>query len=149
MKKNTIPTGSRAFFCGMEGFQPKDTDQIVLVDNPRGFRLVRQTTSGSRCTFEVLSGHKQEHIAHALTKAPAMTVVRFLTPAYAEHIGLTIAELETLRPLLARLDKKHQYAAVIFDAYVSNGTFTLTDEQRKEAFAVYQSARKEDPCLLE
>lgn len=139
MKK--ILTGSRAFFSGMEGYQPKDTDTIVIVSNPQGFEYVRQTSRGSSCTFEVADRPKADHIRHALEKAPAMTLVRFLTPDYAKHIGLTVADLDQLQPLADRLDPKHQYARIILDAYRENGDFTLTDAQRTEAYAAYKAAR--------
>lgn len=44
--------GSRAFFEGLEGFTPKDIDILELVDNPTGFKDVRQFKFRDKCVFQ-------------------------------------------------------------------------------------------------
>ena len=46
--------------------------------------------------------------------------------------------------LVLLLDDKHAYYKVIFNAYISNNAFYLTDEQRDAAFKLYQEAREID-----
>ena len=40
-----------------------------------------------------------------------------------------------------RLDPKHQYEKVIFDAYLENKKFELTPEQRLQAYEIYKKSR--------
>lgn len=140
-KRITILTGSRAFFEGLDGFAPHDTDKIIVTPRPHGFKYLRQTRLRDKCIFEVADLPKQQLIDLALNGKTAMTLGRFLTPDYAQHLGLTTDDLRQLQPLVEKLDDRHQYAAIIFDAYLHNGTFTLTDEQRQAAFAAYKAAR--------
>lgn len=142
MKK--ITTGSRAFFCGIEGFNPKDKDIIVMVEkNDVAFEWMRQTSNGSTDVFEIVRRPKAELIAHAVEKAKPMAIARFLTPEFAEEIGLEPANLAQLKPMRDALDPKHEYLGVIYDAYVKNGSFNLTDEQKMAAFENYKAARPE------
>ena len=139
-----ITTGSRAFFSGMEGFQPKDKDIVVMVE-PQDvqFQWMRQTSNGSTDIFEIVRRPKAELIAHAVEKAKPMAIARFLTPAFAEEIGLQVDDLAALKPMRDALDKKHEYLGIIYDAYVKNGSLTLTDEQRQSAFENYKAIRAE------
>lgn len=141
-----ITTGSRAFFSGIEGFSPKDNDIVVLVEPDKvSFQWMRQTSNGSTDLFEIVRRPKAELIQHAIEKAKPMAIARFLTPAFAEEIGLEPADLPLLQPMRDRLDKKHGYLGIIFDAYMANKAFTLTDEQRQEAFDNYKSMRPVKP----
>lgn len=137
-----IVTGSRAFFSGMEGFKPKDYDVIVIVNNKEvPFKWMRQTSNGSVDVFEIVRHPKAKLISHAVDKAQPMAIARFLTPAFAKEIGLHPSDLPALRPMRENLDTKHEYLGVIYDAYVSNSSFELTDDQRQAAFDVYLKCR--------
>ena len=46
-----ITIGSRAFFEGMEGFHPKDTDLLILQAKPSGYRYVKQIHMSGRCIY--------------------------------------------------------------------------------------------------
>lgn len=140
-----ITTGSRAFFSGMEGFKPKDKDIVVLIDpkDANGFQWMRQTSNGSMDIFEIVIRPKAELIAHAVEKAKPMAIARFLTPEFAEAVGLEVADLPDLEPMRKTLDPKHEYLGVIYDAYVENSSLTLTDKQRQAAFENYKAARAE------
>jgi len=138
-----IVTGSRAFFSGMEGFKPKDVDVVILVNAKNvPFQWMRQTSNGAVDVFEIVRHPKEELIAHAVRKARPMAIARFLTPDFASAIGLLPSDLPALKPMRDALDPKHGYLGVIYDAYVSNGSFELTDEQRLAAFNAYQACRK-------
>lgn len=137
-----ILTGSTYFFGDYPDFKSKDTDYVLLADEPKGFENVRQTST-SYCLFEWRRMTPDEFIAYALDNGPAMQLVKFLTPEFCAETGFTIAHLKRLAPLAERLDEKHRYAKIIFDAYIANGAFALTDAQRLEAYASYKSARKE------
>ena len=135
-------TGSSAFFSCLAGFQPKDKDWIVLDDAPKGYKHYRQTSTPGKCVFEWRAASADELIAYALDHPkPAMQIIKFLSPDFAAHIGLSIVQLQRLKPLVDALDPKHRYAAVIYDSYIENGDFTLTDSQREAAYQCYREAR--------
>lgn len=140
----TLIVGSNYFFKGLDGFKSKDIDRLVLVDNPVGFSYMRQTSSSHNCLFEIARLPKDVLIAKALnTKAPMM-LNRFLIPEFCEEIGFTIEDLPKLQPLCERMDDKHKYLNVIYDAYIANNSYMLTDEQRLAAYEEYKRARNKE-----
>jgi hypothetical protein len=72
-----------------------------------------------------------------------MVIARYLTKEFADAIGLTIEDLVRLSPLVDKLGKKHTYLKVIYDNYLNNKGFFLTDEQREEAYMKYKESRGE------
>ena len=141
-----IIVGSKAFFEGMPDFNPKDTDTLVWVTEPNGFHYYRQTTISGHYTIEWRAMSKDELIAHAMRdKAIGLEFGKFLVPEFIDLIGLTLEDLKQLRSHFAdRIDAKHRYQLAICEAYLQNGAFTLTDEQRETAFQAYQDERKTD-----
>lgn len=137
-----ILVGSRAFFSGMKGFQSKDRDYLILVEQPQGFNWRREQSVRGICTFEYKKDTPAAMIAKTLEMGDALLIGKFLVPEVAQAIGATVDDILPLESLLPKLDDKHQYEAVIFNAIKANGTFTLTDEQRQEAFKAFLSARK-------
>ena len=136
-----ILTGSRLFFDGLEGFEPKDTDVIVFVEKSDvNFNYQRQLIKGGKDTFEVVKKPKEVLINSAMCGS-TRKLGMFLTPEAAKELGITIDDLVSLRPVAEKLDLRHKYQGVILEAYIANGNFVLTDEQRKEAFEVYKEAR--------
>ena len=133
--------GSRAFFSGLDGFTPKDYDYLTFVEKGNGFEKYCQYTDGRCCYFVWVARPKDDLIQVALTSGPAMQVGKFLVPEVAEALGLTIQDLEKLQPLIDSLEPKHAYERVIYEAYLANDAFTLTEEQRSLAFAAYKAAR--------
>lgn len=136
-----ILTGSRAFFSGMESFNPKDSDFIILVEKGNGFRHVRHIVTGKICLFIWVRRPKKELIEYALRHGAPMQVIKFLTPEFASEIDLQITDLSDLRPLIDRLDSKHAYARLIYEFYIQNGAFVLNDEQRAAAYNSYKESR--------
>jgi hypothetical protein len=70
-----------------------------------------------------------------------MTLCSFLVPEFCQEFGITVSDLETLRTLRDRMDRRHSYLVVIYDAYIENGSMTLTDQQRQAAFEEYKKER--------
>ena len=121
-----ITIGSRAFFEGMEGFHPKDTDLLILQAKPSGYRYVKQIHMSGRCIYywRLMAG--VEYIDYALQKGP---------------VGISVSDLQRLHPLIDRLDRAHHYEQVIFESYIANGSFSLSTGQRCAAFAEYKKFR--------
>lgn len=134
--------GSRAFFSDMPDFRSKDSDILVLMDEPAGFQWRREQQLRDVSTFR----YKREPIAQMIQRTldadDPLLVGKFLVPEVAAELGASVADILPLQPLVAKLDDKHKYYAVIFDAYQTNGSITLTQEQRDAAYQLYTEARK-------
>ena len=70
-----------------------------------------------------------------------MVIGKFLVPEFCETIGLLVEDLPQLKILITKLDDKHMYEKIIYDSYIENGSFTLTDEQRDRAYKSYKNSR--------
>lgn len=141
MQNNDILTGSAAWFSTIPGFKPSDYDYVRLVDKPIRFQFVRQTHGPKGCLFEWKRMAPQDYINYALNRGPAMQLGKFLTPEFVNEIGFTIEHLKQLQPLVDNLDPKHSYQKIIFDSYVLNNDFILTQEQLQQAYICYCDAR--------
>lgn len=141
--RRKILVGSSAFFNEIEGFQPKDRDYVILVSNPVGFRYARQTSFPDKyCLFEWKKMSVDEFIKYTLETKLSMTAGKFLIPEFNKQIGFTIEHLKKLGPVFERLDDRHQYEKIIYDAYVENNCFELTEEQRLKAYKKYKEERQ-------
>lgn len=136
-----ITVGSRAFFSDMPDFRSKDSDILILTESPAGFQWRREQQLRGVSTFR----YKREPIAQMIQRTldadDPLLVGKFLVPEVAAELGASVADILPLQPLVAKLDDKHKYYAVIFNAYQANGSFTLTQAQRDEAYAEYRKPR--------
>lgn len=139
-KKDWILVGSSYFFSCYPEFTPKDQDWVELVKDPKEFKNVMQI-SGKFCLFRWRLMTPDEFVEYTLANDPAMMLGKFLVPEVCEKIGFGIEDLKKLEPVSLRLDPKHQYEKVIFDAYLENKKFELTPEQRLQAYEIYKKAR--------
>lgn len=141
MKKILI--GSKYFFSRYPDFTGKDIDEIELVSSAE-FAQMRQITGRGRCLFQMKRhATTQEYIDWAVKSKVGMVVGKFLVPEFCKAIGFTIADLPKVAVLVDRLDAKHQYEKIIYDSYLENGSFTLTNEQRGRAYQAYKESRGE------
>ena len=137
--------GSNAFFTGMVSFSPNDNDRLILVDDASECGIPFKTHSEMRlkgnCYFFYKRLPKDEMIDNCIASKDPMVVGKFLVPAVARDLGLTIEDLRRLDGVMLLLDDRHKYEEVIFRAYLENNDFVLTDEQRQEAFETYSKYR--------
>ena len=143
MTQKRILVGSRVFFSGMDGFRSKDTDYVVLVDEPKQFNWRRETSMRGICTFEYKREPAADMIARTVKHGDALLLGKFLVPEVLTEIDADIEDIKPLAALLPKLDDKHKYEVLIFEAYMNNKAFTLTEEQRIEAYHQYLLARTE------
>lgn len=138
-----ILVGSTYFFKSIAGFKSKDIDYVVLVSNPIDFKYVRQTSFPDKyCLFEWKKMNVEEFIKYTLETKLPMTAGKFLIPEFNNQIGFTIEHLKRLQPIFEKIDKKHTYEKIIFDAYIENNDFILTDDQRMSAYEEYKKSRE-------
>ena len=133
--------GSNVFFKDIEGFTSKDIDILEFVDNPTDFKNVRQFKFPHKCVFQWRKMPVNELIDITLFRDFPMEIGKFLVPEFIKEFKLSIDDLKRLKPIISKLDDKHKYEEVIYNAYLENNDFVLTDEQRQEAYRVYNKYR--------
>ncbi len=133
--------GSKVFFDGMPGFNPHDVDILCIMDiwNIEDTNILNMKLNGEDVFF-TKNMNKEEFIQNAFEESP-MRIGKFMAPEFAEYIGFNINDLPRLKPLLAKLDKKHKYYVSIYNSYMKNGDFKLTKQQRQVAFDIYKKER--------
>lgn len=78
-------------------------------------------------------------IDYALNNGPAMQVGKFLVPAVAVELKLTIQDLKKLKPLITKLDVEHIYEEAIYEAYIENNGFSsLTSNAKRHSASIGQ-----------
>ena len=133
--------GSTYFFSCYDDFHGGDIDEIEIIET-NAFNYVRQLTGRGKCLFQLKKQNsKDDYIDYALQSTTGMIVGKFLIPEFCEEIGMTIEDLPRLKPLIDYLDNKHKYEEIIFNSYIQNGAFFLTDEQRRAAYDSYKESR--------
>ena len=135
--------GSTYFFKKIKDFKPKDIDYAVIVDNPVGFTHTRQTMYGSYDIFEYARKNPVDILEYIVKAGLPMRINVVLVPEFNKEMGIKIEHLSIVKPLIDKLDDKHKYLKVIYDSYIENGDFTLTEEQLNKAYESYTAARKD------
>jgi hypothetical protein len=135
--------GSQYFFSCYDDFNSKDIDEIEIIETNE-FNHIRQITGQGKCLFQMKKHpSKDKYIDYALQSNLGMVVGKFLIPQFCEAIGFDINDLPRLKALTDKLDDKHKYEEIIFNSYIENGSFTLTDVQRARAYKSYKESRGE------
>ena len=133
--------GSNVFFKDIEGFTSKDIDILEFVDDPTDFKNVRQFKFPNKCVFQWRKMPIDELIDITLFRNFPMEIGKFLVPEFIKEFKLSIDDLKRLEPIIAKLDDKHKYEEVIYNAYLENNDFMLTDKQKQKAYSVYNKYR--------
>ena len=136
-----ILVGSRYFFKDIEGFNSKDVDYLILDYKPKGYKTQYQITGKGQCLFRWRRMSVDEYISLALETKLPMEVGKFLVKEVAYTIGMKIYDLKKLAPVFDKLDDKHLYEKVIFESYINNNGFYLTEAQRLRAYEEYKKYR--------
>lgn len=136
--------GSQAFFNGMPWFEPSDIDEVEFEEEPRLYRNVMQfrKKDGKRCLFKWRKMTADEFVEYTLNSHLPMEIGKFLIPEINDYLGFTLDHLKRLSPIVERLDDKHRYERIIYNSYIENGGFYLTEEQRILAYEEYKKERQ-------
>ena len=135
--------GSSYFFDIYDDYKLKDNDELHIVDEfifPNRVCMNMKLFDGNDI-FIFKNTDKQEYINDVYESGVNMKVGKFLIPEFNKYINFTIDDLKSLQPIFDNMDKKHTYERVIFESYLKNGDFFLTDEQRMEAYKEYKRSR--------
>ncbi len=139
----TFKIGSSVFFSKFDDYMTKDNDIIRIMDvwKFNETNVLNLKRNGDDI-FMFRNMTKDEFINDTLSCNTPMRVGKFLVPEFVEWLNFTIDDLKLLKPQFDRLDEKHKYEQVIYDAYIENNAFTLTEKQLQEAYNEYRKYRK-------
>ena len=135
--------GSSIFFDSYSDYTQKDIDILAITDLSLFGKQMMNMKLKEKDIFFMCIEENSVMIDKTLESGVNMRAGKFLSPEFAEYIGLTIEELKRLKPMFDEIDDKHRYEKVIFDSYVENNGFFLTDEQRLRAYDEYKRERPE------
>lgn len=141
-----IPCGSQVFFSDIPDYTNTDVDVVILV-NPEDvdfiFKRCLHNSENGRDEIYIVMQDKDELIHFESLHGQAMSLGHYLLPDFCSEFGITIEDLRTkLGTMRDRLDYRHKYLGIIYDAYLENNSMTLTDQQRQAAFNEYKKERK-------
>ena len=137
-----ILVGSQYFFKDIEGFNSKDVDYLILDYIPKNYKEKYQISGNGQCLFRWKKMSADNFIKNALETKLPMEIGKFFVVDFARMVGITINHLKQLEPVLEKLDEKHLYLKVIYNSYIENNDFVLTQEQRLLAYEEYKKARE-------
>lgn len=135
--------GSSIFFASYSDYTQKDIDILAITDLPLFGKPMMNMKLKDKDIFFMCIEDNSVMLDKTLESGINMRAGKFLSPEFAEYIGLTIEELKKLKPMFDDIDEKHMYEKVIFDSYIKNNGFFLTNEQRLMAYEEYKRKRPE------
>ena len=136
--------GSNSFFNDkFNDYAPKDIDELHIMDEwiiPE-YNMVNEH-DGNIDAFYCKNMTKEEFINDMLDEnAPPMRIARFLAPEFIKYLNMTINDLKRLEQKRNEIDDKHKYLGIIYDSYIKNNDFYLTDKQLQHAYNEYKRYR--------
>lgn len=133
--------GSNYFFSRYEDFRGHDIDEIEIIETS-DFKYMRHMVGQGKDLFQLKQkATTEEYIQDALKQGVGMAIGKFLVPEFCAEISFKVEDLPRLQPLINCLDAKHLYEKIIFESYIQNGAFVLTEEQRLAAYKEYKESR--------
>jgi hypothetical protein len=133
--------GSSTFFHSLPGYEPKDLDELIIMDDWCLKENSARVMIGKNDTFIYRHLTKDGFICDALVSGVPMRLGKFLCPEFASFLKMDIKDLKRLEPLAKILDEKHTYEKIIYNAYIQNDGWWLTEEQRMAAYLEYKRTR--------
>ena len=130
--------GSTYFFKDFEDFESKDIDYVITELFPKHYSNT-MTIRGNGVDYMYFRRRsKHEFIRMSLNSNLPMVVGKFLIPEFNNYLKFTIEDLKVLEPQFRKMDKEHLYETYIYDCYIANGEFKLTQDQLNEAYKIYK-----------
>lgn len=131
--------GSHAFFNKLPDYKGNhDIDILYIIDYPIFGDHITIIHKKDIDTIFLYNSGKENIINNVINYYEACT---FLVPEFAEYINLEINDLKKLEHWFNKTDDKHKYVKIIYDSYIKNNGFYLTDEQLSEAYELYKKYR--------
>ena len=137
--------GSSCFFKDyFPDYVEKDRDELQIMDTFFPSKTnVLNLKDGKNDVFFWRNMDKEGFIEDCLACNGPMRAGKFLVKEFADYIGLEINDLKKLGPIFNSMDEKHTYEKIIYESYIENNGFYLTEQQRKKAYEEYKRKRPE------
>ena len=137
-----ILCGSSVFFNKFDDYKYKDIDWIVFVDHlPQNKLTWRIKIKDDDLMMYNINTTKQQFIDMIFDTNIPLKLGKFLIPEFNEFIKFTINDLKIFDKLINKVDNLHKYQKIIYDSYIQNNSFTLTDDQLNLAYLEYKKYR--------
>lgn len=136
--------GSKYFFDKMDEYVSKDNDILVIMDDWKLTKTNVLNLKDKKKGLDVFfykNMSKDEFIEDTLESNVPMRCGKFLIKEFCDYIGFNIEDLEKLDSVFENMDQKHIYEVYIYNCFLDNGKFELTDQQRKEAYEIYKDCK--------
>lgn len=139
--KKKIQIGSQVFFKGVyEDYESHDKDYICFVEKPVLFKDFMNIRGKGEDIFFFRDMSKNEFIDYSIKhceKVP-MAAGKFLVPEVIKYFGMTIEDLKKFETFFNKIDPRHAYEKVIYDAYIKNNDFKIGKRQLNKAYKLYK-----------
>ena len=139
MKRYVV--GSTLWFSEYEDYVVHDRDVLYVCDVSHQVIFKKKGLDMILLPEKTAKEYVAEIVSAGINRSTTLYCGKFLCPEFAKDFGVTMEDLDTIKPYIYATDERHQYQRVVLDSYLANGDFVLTDEQRDAAYAVYKSAR--------
>ena len=137
-----IKMGSTIFFEKYPDYKEKDVDWFAIYNKvPDKKLMIRMALQKDDIFIYPKEVTKEILISEALSSDNALKVGKFLVPELVEYFGITIDDLKLFEDKFNKTDDKHKYQKSIYESYVKNNKFELTEEQRDQAYLEYKKYR--------
>ena len=134
--------GSSSFFEKIDDYKSKDIDWICIVDSlPNNEKVLNAKIKTDDIFFYPVNMSKDDFIKQVFDDKVPMKVGKFLVPEFIEYIGFTISELKQFNKFFNKLDDKHIYEKIIYNAYLENNKFELSEDQLNKLNLEYKKYR--------
>ena len=142
-----IIVGSAAFFDGISTFEPKTIDKLSFVDSTRNGWWRYVVTKNGVKHYKWQRHTLTEYVNKLAHCTDCKRVTTLLVPAFVSEVKGSLSDsqyIAAIESAINRLCERHAWGKTVYQAYVANGSLTLTEEQRATAYALYEAARRND-----
>lgn len=136
-----ITVGSSYFFNSLDEHHDLHVDKIALVDNTTNGWWKYIDVYGGATHYEWQKHTIGEWVDKLTSTNDNIRVSTFLVPDFINQIkdNLTIEEyFNKIKPLFNNLEDKYSWVVYVYNAYLNNKAFVLTDAQRESAYKMYK-----------
>ena len=138
-----ILIGSSVFFNEYNDFIPHDIDYVLFEEHPQLYKTFAYIKTKTEDIFAYKQMSKDEFLQYELEhcKKAKMAVGKLLVTELVKYMNITIDDLKKFKFAIDEIQEKHSYEKIIYDAFIKNNDFILTQEQRDKAYQEYKKYR--------